>query len=272
MRTITNRLPLLSGAFAAQLLLAAPAWAQFQDYDINCNVVEIDELQKYQREVCTAHAGCRLVDKIMQTTCKAKQFYNRMTQNLSPGSSMTSDTVFNSIPSEVPESSLAQRMIQNAKNAANSLLHYDNPEGKLVRNSGGSFTYDDRQSLSGGGSVGTYIFPDGSAVRGRFNSNNRVEGPAHLIKADGRMRAGNFSGNHMDGVMTTRDGDRTSGARSRPRGSCPRRCAGRHRRLCPLRRPVRFIRRRVPRRLLLLPGQQPRQCPRSASGAANAPG
>lgn len=186
--------------------VATPAQAQFEDFGPNCERIQIDDMEKFRRDICATHVGCLLVRKIKDSTCRTKEFLDNLGDHLSPSRPLSSEDVMDAMPSDAPtENSIFQRAINRAKDAARSVLGTD--DGKLVENTSGSFTFTEVRATPDGGYSGTIIYPNGGAQRGKMNSQYRLDGPGQQMLANGKVLAGTFNGSRLEGFVT----DATSG-------------------------------------------------------------
>lgn len=175
-------------------------------YDENCYPSAPTEKQNVEAEWCSSHIGCRMVIQVADKTCKAVDFLRNIGKS-APSGQLTNEDVIEAATDDIPYTSTGQRIINNVRNAATKAYK---AVGELIRTDDGQVIYAETSPTSGGLKSGTVISSNGTMARGQFDAGYRLHGSGQLITPDGKMRAGTFNNNRLngEGFITEQDGNR----------------------------------------------------------------
>lgn len=217
---IVRRFFLVALMILLQLLaVLQPVTAQAQSAPNAANCDEISDPDvKFQMELCSAHAGCRMVMNIHNTCVKVKKFLTNLKETIGEGTKtlfgyrkeVTPAAIIDASVSDnfrqmdkQPGVSEALKRIREEANAAS--------KGELKGSTGKNdwVYYGERDGGKPKG-VGTIFFSDGEMHRGRYDESGKVTGTAEILQSNGSWRyvgevdQGRRNGN---GVLGNRDGE-----------------------------------------------------------------
>jgi hypothetical protein len=180
-------------------------------YDANCRPKEFSEDLQFQREICTSHAGCRLVVGIGDSTCKAVDFLRNIGDHISPSKPLTNDDVVDSTEPEYPKTTFTRRIMDKVRNVTKAV--FDSKPETQTFGAGGDFGYAETLPAGPGRKAGAVVYESGMKIRGQMDAQRMIlQGTGERITAEGEIRAGEFRNSWLsgEGFMTEVHGGKTA--------------------------------------------------------------
>lgn len=168
--------------------------AQINPEIANCSEMKDDATQT-QAEICSAHAGCRLVFAIHKTCVKAKQFINNLKTAIGDGvqgffgrnKDVTPDAIFEA---SLGTTTRALSTVPEVKDMAAGIRNeVRNVRGEVLKGTGEGnvdWVYYGQVNDGKAEGIGTRIFSDGSLARGSFKDNELHGNGETINKGDSR--------------------------------------------------------------------------------------
>ena len=206
--------------FAVMLVVCcmffAHGTAHAQNPQLDCDAELTDPDQKWTAELCSAHAGCKLVFAIHKGCVKVKRFFTGLRDAIGEGTKtlfgykkeITPDAIFEaSLSDNLKAGSAKPEIAENAKIIKEKVRSARNDELSGQLQDGTTWNYYGDVVNGKATGVGTQIFSNGDIRRGDFLE-NRSEGLAETVMPEKTRRVGNFKKGlqELEGATLTEGG------------------------------------------------------------------
>lgn len=190
--------------------------ANAQNPQLDCDADITDPDQKWTAELCSAHAGCKLVFAIQKGCVKTKRFLTGLRDAIGEGTKslfgyrkeITPDAVFEaSLSDNLKAGSAKPEIAENAKIIKEKVRSAGNTELSGQGTNGTTWKYYGDVVDGKATGVGTQIYSNGHIWRGGFVA-GRSEGLAETVMPETNRRVGYFKEGrqNLEGALLTETG------------------------------------------------------------------
>lgn len=190
--------------------------ANAQNPQLDCDADITDPDQKWTAELCSAHAGCKLVFAIQKGCVKTKRFLTGLRDSIGEGTKslfgyrkeITPDAIFDaSLSDNLKAGSAKPEIAENAKIIKEKVRSAGNTELSGQGTNGTTWKYYGDVVDGKATGVGTQIYSNGHIWRGGFVA-GRSEGLAETVMPETNRRVGYFKEGrqNLEGALLTETG------------------------------------------------------------------